>query len=256
MLFDPLEEQLYLPAALVDAGDSQGRKKEVVGQKLQPQLALGIEVGDAPQGVRIYLGRGDGFQNHGLVGADSGAFVDGVRIASLEQDIFFGAHHKECGAEGKQEEALEIDVAAIHNIESPGFGNDLIKDVHVMHFAVGNADKRGNIAVQVQQRVHFDGGLVGAESSPGEQRETQVNRGGIQGVQALIQIGPDGVVGIEGACGMDQHLSKVGKDAPVVRLVRVRQGRAGHPAAKTNVVELVTHRLQASFNVAQTLAVS
>jgi len=33
VLLDPLEEQLHLPAALVDLGDGKCRKREVVGQK-------------------------------------------------------------------------------------------------------------------------------------------------------------------------------------------------------------------------------
>jgi hypothetical protein len=37
-----------------------------------------------------------------------------------------------------------------------------------MHFAVGNADKRGDIAVQVQQRMHLEGSFMLAEFRPRE----------------------------------------------------------------------------------------
>ncbi len=71
-------------------------------------------------------------------------------VAPLQQDILFGAYDEECRAEGEHEEAFKIDVAAVHHIERTGFGKELIQDVHVMHFAVRNADKRGDIAVQIQ----------------------------------------------------------------------------------------------------------
>ena len=86
---------------------------------------------------------------------------------------------------------LEIDVAAIHDIERAGLGHDLIKDVHVVHFAVGDADKRWDIAVQVQQRVHLDGGL-GREMRPREQRQAQVDGGGVQRIEALSRSTPKG----------------------------------------------------------------
>jgi hypothetical protein len=42
-----------------------------------------------------------------------------------------------------------------------------------MHFSIGNADKGGDVAVQVQQRVHFDGGFVFAKSGPGKRLNLQ-----------------------------------------------------------------------------------
>ena len=43
----------------------------------------------------------------------------------------------------------------LHHIERTGFGKELIQNVHVMHFAVRNAHKRGDIAVQIQQCMHL-----------------------------------------------------------------------------------------------------
>jgi hypothetical protein len=46
-----------------------------------------------------------------------------------------------------------------------------------MYFATRNADKRGDIAVKIEQGVQLDGGLVLAKSGPGEQRQAQVDGG-------------------------------------------------------------------------------
>ena len=40
------------------------------------------------------------------------------------------------------EQALEVDVAAIYEVERAGLGRDLVEDPHVVHLAIGNANKR------------------------------------------------------------------------------------------------------------------
>ena len=57
-------------------------------------------------------------------------------------------------------QSLEIDVAAIHNVECAGLGEDVVEDVDVMYLSVGNADKRGDIAMQIEQSVHFHRAFV------------------------------------------------------------------------------------------------
>ena len=82
--------------------------------------------------------------------------------------FFFGSHDEERRAEGEHKEAFEIDVGPIHDVEGAGLGADLVEDVDVVHFAVSNADTRGDVAPQVQQRVHHHGSLAPAELGPRE----------------------------------------------------------------------------------------
>ena len=55
VLLDPFEEQLDLPAALVNLGDREGRQGEVVGQKNQPPVLFGVVESDAPQLLGVIL---------------------------------------------------------------------------------------------------------------------------------------------------------------------------------------------------------
>jgi len=55
---------------------------------------------------------------------------------------------------------------------------------------------------------------------------------------------------------VDQNLSEVGEDAPVMRVVGIGQGGARHPPVKAHVIELAAERSQACLNVAQTIPVS
>ena len=60
----------------------------------------------------------------------------------------------------------------------------------VVHFAVGDADERGDIAVQVQQRMHLHRGLVLTKPGPGKQSQAEIDGGRVQRVQTLLQIHP------------------------------------------------------------------
>ena len=53
VLFDPLEEQLDLPSALVKRGNGQRRQEHVVGEEHQGLSGTGIFEADAPQMLGI-----------------------------------------------------------------------------------------------------------------------------------------------------------------------------------------------------------
>ena len=93
-------------------------------------------------------------------------------IAALQQNVLLGSSHEERRGERQPVEPLEVEIAAIHHVEGASFRRDLIQDVHVMHFAVGDADKQGDVAMQIDQRVHLHRALALAEASPGEHRQT------------------------------------------------------------------------------------
>jgi hypothetical protein len=61
----------------------------------------------------------------------------------------------------------------------------------------GDADKSGNVAVQVQQGVHLDGGLAPAKLRPRKQRQAQIDGGRIQSIQTLLQIDANRIAGME-----------------------------------------------------------
>jgi hypothetical protein len=78
--------------------------------------------------------------------------------------------------------------------------------------------------MQVEQRVQFDGGLVPAKASPREQREAKVNRGGVQGVEAGIQI--DSKIGSPAYIGRAAAIRTCAKSA------KIRQSRDSFASAK------------------------
>jgi hypothetical protein len=56
-------------------------------------------------------------------------------------------------------QALEVEIAAIHDIECAGFRNELIQNIDVMHLAVADEDERRDAAAQIKQCMKLHGGL-------------------------------------------------------------------------------------------------
>jgi hypothetical protein len=100
----------------------------------------------------------------------------------------------------------------LHHIERTGLGKELIQNVHVMHFAVSDVDKRGDIAMQIQQRVHLHRRFVLPKFSPRKEREAKIDSSRVQSIQTLVQIDIDRIARIERARDSDQDLRKVGID--------------------------------------------
>ena len=95
MLFDPLEEKLDLPAALVEIGDGERRKVEVVGQKDEETLVFFIEIANAAEGSRVVLLRFSPAGHHRLIASDIGPGVDRMRVSPFQFDIVFGSRDEE-----------------------------------------------------------------------------------------------------------------------------------------------------------------
>ena len=116
-------------------------------------------------------------------------------------------------------------------------------------------DKRRDATLQVQQCMQFNGRLGLAEVRPGEHGQAQVNGGGVEGVDGVIEFQPQVLLGIQGSGQADEGVSEVGIEAPVALLVGVGEGIAGHAAAQSQVIEFVPVGTQADLDVAQALAV-
>ena len=113
MLLDPFEKELHLPAAAVQFGYGQGRKVEIVGEKNEQLVVLGIVELHPAQLDRVTLTGPCPSQHDGLVATQTGRFVDGMRIDPPILKVGFGARNKESLSQMQGMEPGEIDVAPI-----------------------------------------------------------------------------------------------------------------------------------------------
>ena len=228
VLFDPIEEQLHPTAALVQVGNGQGRKGEVVGQKDQ---ALPVAATQA------------------------GGLVDVAVSTPAVNQIASGANQEEGQTPGEGVETPEVDVATIHDVEGAGLEKQLVEDIDIVHVGGCDADKTRDAAAQVHQGVDFDGSLASSKSRPGEQRKTQIDGGRIQGVGTLLQGQAEVLFRIQPSGPANEHLGEVGPDAPVSGLVGIGQGASGDSATDAGMIELRLDGAQTSFGVAQTFPI-
>ena len=83
MLLDPFEEQLDLPTASIEFGDREGRQREVVGEKDQRLVGLGILEPNASQRRREALARIEAREDDSLIADQPGGAVDGMRVPAV-----------------------------------------------------------------------------------------------------------------------------------------------------------------------------
>ena len=99
MLLDPAEEELHLPALLVNIGDCYGGNGKNIGQVDKTLLGVQVHVGHPAQSLRV---GSSGFfvcENNPLIGTKSQRFVHFLRIEAAAPKIALGANHEESGKE-------------------------------------------------------------------------------------------------------------------------------------------------------------
>jgi hypothetical protein len=163
---------------------------------------------------------------------------------------------KKLPASWKRNNRSKSKEATIHDVECSRLGQQLIEDVDLVHFAVADVNKDRDIAAQVEQRMQFDRCFGTPKRRPWKDRQTQVDRRGVERVHRLFQIDAKGIVGVELASHGDQSLGEVCVDTPIPNFVRIRQSAARDAAANPHVIKLLAMRTQACFDIAKTFPIS
>lgn len=160
MLFDPLEEQLDLPALAIQLRNQLGFEREVVGQK-RDSLACLVLGHDTTQRSGIVLAGIEDRQHASLIANDVRAgSVHGVGVAALELGVGLCAGDKKSIGLMDHEQPLEIEIPSIEQVISTGLDAQQVQGVDLVHLAIGDVNESWNGAAQVQQGVEFDGRLV------------------------------------------------------------------------------------------------
>ncbi len=201
------------------------------------------------------VGRTDARGNDGLVAAQAGRSIDGAGSEPSELEVGAPPHDEEGGGLGQPMEAVEIDIAAVHDVEGAGLGGEFVEHPGIVPSGVGDVYEGGDVAAQIQERVELDSSFAALERRPREERETEVDGGGVERIDGLVEIDAKSVIDVQASGDADQGLSEVGMDAPVAQLVGVGQGAARYIAPDAHVVELGILGTQTGLDVAQALAI-
>jgi len=188
MLFDPLEEQLDLPATAVKIADCLCFDLEVVGQKDLRLASLRVFQANSSHRPGVALSRIEPGQHNFLVADQPNRLVDRLGTDPFDLQGLFGTGYEECASlvDGKQ--PPEIDIGSLHDGERTGLGTEQIQNVDIVQKAVGNQHKRWDCASEIEQGVNLYGGLGLSIIVPREQRQAQADGSGIEGVDSPIEI--------------------------------------------------------------------
>lgn len=192
----------------------------------------------------------------GLIALETARLVDGVRVDAMEIEILLGASHKESRGAMQFVKAGEIDIPPIHHVDGARFEEKSVEDIDVVNSAGSNDSKGGDASAQIQERVKFDGGFVFPKFRPREKSEAQIDGGGVQSVNCLVEFQPKIVVGVKFPGSADEDLGEVGVDAPRPSFVGVGQSAARDATSNSGVIKFRFHRSQTSFDVAQAFPIS
>jgi hypothetical protein len=153
-------------------------------------------------------------------------------------------------------QSRKIGIPAVHDIQGSRLDGELVEEIDIVHGTVGNAQKTGDRALQVEQGVHLDGAFVFAKLGPGKQGQTQVDGRRVEGVDRLIQFDAERLVGIQRPRVGDQPLGQVGIDSPRSSFVGVGQRAFGHRPPKPDMIQFGMKGPQTGLDVAETFAKS
>ena len=239
MLFDPLEEDFDLPPAFVEFRNGGGRQGEMVGKKDESFVLAGIVEADAPELLRIILFCVEAVQGNDLVALKARGFVDRLGIEPFELEVLFGPDHEEGRRTMDPVKTGKVRITPIEDIDGACFDRKIVEDIDLVDFSVGNHDNRRNASPQIEERMQFYRTLPFAKQRPGEKRKTQIDRGGIQGVDGLIQFDSEGFSCVKVSGFANKDMSEIGIDAPIADLVGMGKGVAGYLSANPQMVELL-----------------
>jgi len=254
MLFDPLEEQFYLPATLVQRGDSQWWQSRVVGQEDQRLARFRILETDTPQMLGIILRHVKAVQRDRLIANHTCSPVGLGRVHAPGVHTAFRASHKEAACLMHFVQPGKVQIAAIHDVKGTGLDGQYIEYADIPHLAVVDMDERRNRTAQVQQRVHLHRRLCRTERRPVEQAQAKVDGGGIQRVNCGVELDGHWLFDVKLPRTQYQSHGQCVIDMPVPIVQGIRQRRAGWRTLQSHMKQLGLIGCQASLDVAQRLA--
>ena len=185
------------------------------GQEDQRFLGIGIFEPDTAQVLRVVLCNTVSVQGNGLIPDDAAASVHFGRVHAPGVHNDFGSSHKEGACLVHLEQASKVQIAPVHDVERTGLQNQDVQHIDLVHLAIADADECRNGASQVQQGMDLDGSLGFSKRGPVEQAQAQIEGGGVQRVDRVLELQPLVLVQVKLASAKDQNCGQVGSNAPI-----------------------------------------
>ncbi len=165
-MFDGFEEELDLPSLFVDFGDGGGTQVKAIGEEFHFFFLLFDPYGDPAEFCGDLLLFVEGEKLPSYVSEDVGVFPDGEFFDVVPAGVAFEPCDEADSLRCPLRKHLVVVVAAIHDDER-AFGEwKLLGNGDVGNVAFGDDGVVREVAVMVEQQVHFRRSLGGAVFGP------------------------------------------------------------------------------------------
>ena len=249
VLFERFEEQLNLPAILVDGGDGRSAKAVMVGEKHQGvSCVLADCLHPAQQMWALVVGPCAG-QADGLIRDDVPVLRHRVFLNHLELGVVLHAgDERDAGLRPVGEQPIVVVAPVIHH-DGAGREGDRPRGFDIGHAAISHQPEAWQVAVMVEDQMQFDGPLGATELRPVIHRQAQVDHGRVETDQLVLE------AKFLLAHGLGRHDLEQPVEDPLEQLPRtvaVRVGERGPDRnADAQVNQLAFAALQSTFDLPQ-----
>lgn len=210
----------------------------MVSEKHQELVVLGVVELDAAKRRWVIRVRLHARQHDGLIAAQTARLVDRMRIQPSILKVRLGADDEERLRPMQGMQPPKVEKATIHHVEASRLEGNLVEDVDLVQFAVGDMDKRRDIPAQIEQGVQLHGCLGSAKVRPWKQRQRQIDRRGVERIGGVFELDAEVLASIELAPRLDETQGQIAIDAPVPFLVGIGERAARNAAANAEVIQL------------------
>lgn len=196
-------------------------------------------------------------QRANLIADDAVGPVLLPRVAPQKAQVGPGSDDKEAAGLVQAMQFLEVDIAPIHDVESTGFRHQHVEDIDLVPLAIADVNEAGDLAENVEQRVHFHCGVGRTERRPWKCRQAQVDSRCIQGIDRVGQIDAEGLGCIQvratqrrkvvsGRCAMTYAKTSL----PVfINTLRSPVGRTGNATSEVQIETSLRHGITHFFQL-------
>ena len=187
MLFDPFEEQLHFPPALIQSRDGACGPLEVVGEEHIHFAILRVDVPDSPQLAGIFLVSERFRHADDVIGRDAppSGGVDRAAFKDFIASIRFQPCHEESPRLVHGMKQGEIGVGSVNQKDAVFLGRIPTGHVHVVRLAVGHDKSGGNRIPVVIVDVKFYGPFGLSKPGPIKDTQTKLDGCGVPGTQLV-----------------------------------------------------------------------
>ena len=187
VLLEGLEEQLYLPALLVDGGDGGGAELQQVGEQDDLPLVFGIPYHRAAQKAGTVRPSLEASKANDLIGEDVAILREFAFLDHFKRGVVLQAGHEENAGHAPASKQGVIDIAAIDGHNRTGIQAEGVGQFDVAAFGFGEQDIGGQVVVMIQQDVGLDATLSAAEPGPRKQTQAERDGGGVQAEEFVLE---------------------------------------------------------------------